>query len=92
MLLPLALFALGVVAQSDSFCPPEDISATGCMGPKDCLYANPESCNTFIKCTVNSDGTTGTPIIMDCPAGLEWNDEDKVCEYPFASTCNSGSQ
>jgi hypothetical protein len=92
MLLPLALFALGVMAQNDFVCPPEDIAATGCEGPKDCLYTNPQNCNTFTQCTVNSDGTSGTPIIMPCPAGLEWNDEDKVCSFEFDSTCNSGSQ
>jgi hypothetical protein len=92
MLLPLALFVLGVAAQSEFFCPPEDIRDTGCLGSRDCLYANPLNCNRFIQCTVNSDGVTGTPIIRDCPADLEWNDELKVCEYPFASTCNSGSQ
>jgi hypothetical protein len=93
MLPPLALFALSIMAQSESFCPQEDIRDTGCRGPKDRLYANPLNCRTFIHCTVNSNGITGTPIIRGYPAGLEWNDEVKLCDYPFDSTsCDSGSQ
>ena len=72
---------------SDFVCPREDIAATGCNGPKDCLYPNPDTCNTFIQCEVNSDGVTGTPVVRDCPAGLEWNDNKKECDYPANSTC-----
>ncbi|KAJ6585823.1 hypothetical protein B0H19DRAFT_849130, partial [Mycena capillaripes] len=67
-------------------CSREDIARTLCMGPKDCLYANPESCTNFIQCTVNPDGT-GTPIVMPCPSGLEWNDNEKICDWPSSKTC-----
>lgn len=72
---------------SDFVCSTDDIAATGCLGPKDCLYSDPDSCNTFIQCTVNSDGITGTPVVRDCPSGLEWNDDAKECAYPEDSTC-----
>ncbi|OKO92751.1 Race-specific elicitor A4 [Penicillium subrubescens] len=52
-------------------CPEEDIINTQCLGPKDCLYPNPDNCGTFIQCTVNPDGITGTPVVMPCPAGLK---------------------
>lgn len=29
-------------------CPEGDIADTGCQGPRDCLYANPDNCNAFI--------------------------------------------
>ncbi|CAG2166321.1 unnamed protein product [Oppiella nova] len=71
-------------------CPVEDIANTGCKGPTDCLYPNPENCQTFIQCTVNPDNS-GTPVVMPCPAGLEWNDNIKRCDYPESSTCPKGS-
>ena len=74
---------------TDFVCPTEDIASTGCQGPKDCLYPNPDSCTTFIQCEVNADGTTGTPVVRDCPSGLEWNDNNKECDYPTSSTCPS---
>ena len=72
-------------------CPEDDIAATGCKGPKDCLYPNPDSCESFIHCEVNADGVTGRPTIQDCPSGLQWNDNTKECDYPEQSTCNSTS-
>lgn len=68
-------------------CPEEDIISTQCLGPKDCLYTNPNSCSTFIQCTVNPGGLTGTPVVMPCPVGLEWNDNKKECDWPQNSTC-----
>jgi len=92
----LALFIAAVSAgpirngeQHPTFqCPEEDIAATQCKGPKDCLYPNPDSCESFIHCEVNADGTSGRPTIQDCPSGLEWNDNKKECDYPEQSTCN----
>ena len=72
----------------DFVCPVEDIANTSCKGPKDCLYPNSENCNSFIQCTVNADNKTGTPVVMPCPSGLEWNDNKKVCDWPVNSTCN----
>lgn len=68
-------------------CPPEDIIRTKCLGPKDCLYPNPDDCDSFIQCTVNPGGVTGTPVVMPCPAGLHWNDRGKICDYPANADC-----
>ncbi|CAG2180053.1 unnamed protein product, partial [Oppiella nova] len=68
-------------------CPREDIVNTLCMGPKDCLYTNPENCNTFIQCTVNPGNQSGTPVVMPCPAELKWNDNTKECDWPQNATC-----
>lgn len=73
--LPLALVLAATVNGFN--CPKSDIKATKCLGPKDCLYANPRSCSNFIQCTINDDGVTGTPVVMPCPAGLEWNNKQK---------------
>ncbi len=67
-------------------CPRDDIANTGCMGPKDCLYPNPANCNSFIQCVPQPDGS-GKPQVMPCPAGLEWNDNKKECDWPSSSTC-----
>lgn len=83
--LPLALALAGTV--SGFKCPKSDIKTTKCLGPKDCLYANPKSCKNFIQCIVNADGVTGTPVVMPCPAGLEWNNKGKICDWPQNSTC-----
>lgn len=57
------------------------------MGPKDCLYPHPNRCDQFIHCEVNADGVSGRPTVKDCPAGLEWNDNEKECDWPQDSTC-----
>ena len=64
-------------------CPSSDIINTGCKGPKDCVYPNPGSPSTYIKCVVNADGKTATPVIRTCPTGLVWNDRNKICDYPL---------
>jgi hypothetical protein len=74
---------------SEFVCPEEDIANTGCKGPKDCLYPNPENCVTFIQCVPQPDGS-GKPQVMPCPAGLEWNDIKKECDWPKDSTCPKG--
>ena len=65
---------------------------TACLGPKDCLYPYPGSCAQFIHCEVNSDNKTGTPILRDCPDGLEWNNDEKICDLPNESTCQKPLQ
>jgi len=62
-------------------CPAGDI-AGGCKGPKDCLYPNPSNCSTFIQCTA-----AGLAYVMPCPSGLQWNDDEKICDWPSQSTC-----
>lgn len=76
-------------AKSGFICPSADIIKTKCQGPKDCLYPNPKTRNGFIHCTVNADGKTGAPVEMPCPKGLEWNDREKICDWPKNS---GGSQ
>ncbi|OBT84842.1 hypothetical protein VE02_07291 [Pseudogymnoascus sp. 03VT05] len=68
-------------------CPISDIVITQCRGPKDCLYPNPGSCNTFIQCSASADFLSGTPAIKDCLPGREWNDKEKKCDVPEKSTC-----
>lgn len=75
------------VQTSDFVCPERDIQLTSCLGPKDCLYPDPASCNSFIQCTVNADNITGNPTVKSCPAGLEWNDNEKICDWSDSSTC-----
>ena len=73
-------------------CPEEDIAATGCLGPEDCLYQNPDDCGTFIQCKVNADNKTGTPHFKPCaPAHppFQWNDDKKLCDYPPSPTCSN---
>jgi hypothetical protein len=67
-------------------CPRDDITNTGCKGPKDCLYPNPANCNSFIQCVPQPDGS-GKPQVMPCPVGLEWNDNKKECDWSQDSTC-----
>lgn len=94
MHLPRALpLALAWAATVNGFtCPKSDIKATKCMGPKDCLYPDPDSCGTFIQCTVNDDQLIGTPVVMSCPAGLEWNNKNKECDYASSSTCGDEAE
>ncbi|CAG2166206.1 unnamed protein product [Oppiella nova] len=75
------------VISYDFVCSLEDIENTHCIGPKDCLYPHPKECNKFIRCEVSTDGVTGEPTVKDCPAGLEWNDNKKECDWPIHSTC-----
>ena len=57
-------------------------AVNGCSGPKSCLYKNPD-CSKFFHC---NDG--GQAFIMDCPIGLQWNDEQKICDNPENANCS----
>lgn len=81
--------AMSTLAAAAITCPEEDIVATQCAAPKDCLYPNPNDCRSFIACDVNADGKTGRPTVLDCPSGLEWNDDQKECDWPADSTCGA---
>jgi Chitin binding Peritrophin-A domain len=74
-------------ARGEFECPSEDIVATQCQGPKDCLYANPDDCGSFIQCTVLPGGISGAPVVMPCPAGLHWNSRGKICDQPANGDC-----
>ncbi|CAF0736939.1 unnamed protein product [Adineta steineri] len=89
------MFVLFSCSASDFVCPEEDIAETQCLGPKDCLYPNPQDCNSYIQCTVNADQVTGTPVVMPCQPNnppLQWNDDTKECDYPENSTCPTGKE
>jgi len=73
--------------QGNFVCPKNDIRRTQCRGPRDCLYANPDNCDSFIQCTVNGDRQTGTPVVAKCPSGLQWSDRTKICVPSYLSTC-----
>nr|URT56660.1 DrsB1-CBD [synthetic construct] len=62
---------------------------TKCMGPKDCLYPNPDSCTTYIQCVPLDEVGNAKPVVKPCPKGLQWNDNvgKKWCDYPNLSTC-----
>ncbi|KAM0703487.1 hypothetical protein Q7P35_009426 [Cladosporium inversicolor] len=84
-------FAVFVLGQDnidpDFVCPAEDIAATQCTGPRDCLYPNSKSCTTYIACEALEDGVTAVAHVGKCDAGLEWNDREKKCDFPANSTC-----
>lgn len=84
--LTLPTIILAQTPAPDFTCPESDIAESDCMGPKDCTYPNPSSCTTFIRCTVNEDGKTGTAYVYDCPESLEWND-DKECDMAGEGDC-----
>ena len=83
----LALAASVSGLLSDFNYPESDIKATKCLGMHDCLYANPDSCTSFIYCEPNDDGVTGAPVVQDCPNGLLWNDKKKECDIADETTC-----
>ncbi|KAJ5118114.1 hypothetical protein N7448_004239 [Penicillium atrosanguineum] len=89
--LPLVAGLLVSVSGIKFSCPKGDIEDSGCLGPKECLYPYAGNCDKFIECEVNSDGT-GRPMIGECPAGLEWNDNKKECDLPEDSTCSDDLQ
>ena len=61
---------------------------TKCKNWKDCVYANEKDCKTYIQCHIGADKRTGVPVVMKCPAALEWNDNDKICDFKKKSTCS----
>lgn len=63
-------------------CPTDEINATGCRGPTDCLYRNPKNCNRFIQC--NNEGVA---YDMPCPAGLHFNEQTRICDCPENANC-----
>uniref|UniRef100_A0A6M2DWS2 Putative peritrophic membrane protein 4 holotrichia oblita n=1 Tax=Xenopsylla cheopis TaxID=163159 RepID=A0A6M2DWS2_XENCH len=47
----------------------------------DVLYANPDDCNSYYQCL------NGSPVLLSCPNGLQWNDDVKLCDYPLSEGC-----
>ena len=48
----------------------------------DGLHPNPTDCNKFLSCA------NGKQWIMDCPAGLHFNPELLVCDWPENANCS----
>ncbi|XP_071440536.1 chondroitin proteoglycan 2-like [Hetaerina americana] len=42
---------------------------------------NPKDCSTFYKCD------RGIPVLIQCPKGLNYNNELRVCDYPWNANC-----
>ena len=68
-------------------CPKKDMKNTKCKNWKDCVYTNKRDCKTYIQCIIGSDKRKGVPIIMKCPGALQWNDDEKICDFKEKSTC-----
>ncbi|XP_067003845.1 peritrophin-1 [Anabrus simplex] len=45
-------------------------------------YPNPEDCHSFYKCS-----DKGVPVLIQCPAGLEYDAFAQVCDYPEQAQC-----
>ena len=43
---------------------------------------HPRDCGLYYEC----DGTT--PVLMECPPGLYWDERENVCNWPEASGCS----
>lgn len=88
MLKNIALVVLlaNIVYGAIFVCPEETIKSK-CLGPKDCLYPNPNSCNTFIQCILDENGQNPKPVVYPCPAGWKWNNNGKICDWPANATC-----
>ena len=48
------------------------------------LLPHPTDCSSFFSCS------NGVPIEMHCPAGLYFNNELKVCDWPQNANCRPG--
>ena len=63
-------------------CPPKS-KAKKCKKDNECKYAYPGECNVYIKCDDKGGAT-----VEDCPMGLEWKDDQKICAFPLFSKCS----
>ena len=39
--------------------------------------------DSFVQCD-----SSGNFYVKSCPAGLKWNDNEKICDWPENSTCS----
>lgn len=49
------------------------------------LDPNPDDCSSFLQCV------HGNYVTMNCPSGLEWNNRDKICDWPENSDCSGNT-
>merc|ERR1712114_130741 len=81
-----AVFLVSTVAMVSSI-PMKDMVCpqyTALDHPK--FYPNPEDCGSYYMCN-----TAGTPVLMPCPAGLYWNPNHNVCDWPANVECEDSS-
>ncbi|CAO3614297.1 unnamed protein product [Cunninghamella echinulata] len=83
----ILLLTNAIIAGIIPSCPKQEIETTKCMGPKYCLYLNPNNCNSFIHCIMDTDEINWKPVVLPCPSDFEWNDNEKICDWPSSSTC-----
>ncbi|EDO34779.1 predicted protein, partial [Nematostella vectensis] len=62
-------------------CHPKVNLSTICKNRADGNYPHPDFCKMYIACS------NGIAYEMPCPAGLNWNDEKKYCDWPFNAPC-----
>lgn len=48
----------------------------------DDIFADPNSCDHFYKCD------NGKPVIFTCPSNLYYNQQSKVCDWPYNVDCD----
>ncbi|XP_029051176.1 peritrophin-1-like [Osmia bicornis bicornis] len=74
-LVVLLLLVISVFANA-VVCPPKNEADVT-------LLPNPDSCKTFYLCN------DGIPYLMQCPDGLDFNPEERVCDLPEQANCIS---
>lgn len=65
-----------VVAQDPVVCPAVDDK-----GDNATLRPNVYNCSTFYLCS------QGVPELLECPQGLHYNAELRVCDFPYRAKC-----
>lgn len=65
-----------VVAQDSVKCPLVDDK-----GDNATLWPNKYNCSTFYLCS------QGVPELLECPAGLHYNEVLRVCDFPYRAKC-----
>jgi len=51
--------------------------------PEAGLYPDPSSCTSFLQCN-----DSGNVYKLNCPAGLHFNKDSLVCDWPYAAGCD----
>ncbi|KAF9917571.1 Cytidine deaminase 5 [Lobosporangium transversale] len=82
----MAIIAMATLATvSAGVCPhpkPEGELVLGFQCPEpNGMYKNPKDCHSFYICR------DGVARLGKCSGGFEWNDEDKICDFPEDARC-----
>ncbi|XP_047996757.1 probable chitinase 2 isoform X1 [Leguminivora glycinivorella] len=62
-------------------------SAPSALCTKEGPIPNPDDCSTFFICVQGNYGMV--PTLMNCPANLVWDDENKICNYRYLVKCEA---